>query len=143
MGDSRRIRQQRLDAGEETARLKFLKPEFPRGKGMQVVMPPHQAGGRGGRANYAVPRPPPPAQQQQAQSWYGGCKGGKDRGYYGGKNYAQATVGSGEVGYAPRYATVPQQQHAQYAQKRPYQHGYGGGGGYSGGGGYGKGHGKS
>lgn len=132
--EHRRDRQRSLDAGDETAKLKFNRPAPP---------PPRQSGppqgGGGGRGPPPASRRGPPPPQPSRYGSGGGSHGSARPGHYGGGG------GGGGGGYSSQGQKRPYPPPAStssYGQKTP-RTSYGGsgirrdggGGGYGGGGG--------
>ncbi|CAE7804204.1 Ddx20 [Symbiodinium sp. CCMP2456] len=100
--DNRRERQRRIDAGDETARLKFSRPQAQRGndrsegKGGYGKGGKGSYGGGGGGSGYGGQKrpytPPPPAPYKQTRTTYG--SGGGSYGGGGGGGYAGGARGT-------------------------------------------------
>jgi len=125
--ESRRERERRIHAGDETVKLKFSKPEVPPQKGVQQTPRPYQATvgagapmkGNAGSKGYYQQRP-----QQQDKGWYAG---GNNKSPYGSKGaVAHSGLASASAG----------------GKSYGAQQSYGGGKSYGVGNTYGKGYGK-
>jgi len=114
--EARRERTRRLDAGDETVKLKFSKPEVPPQKG---AMPPQQVGGgqqKGGKPYYTPRQSTPYGSGGKGGGYMWGSKSGGGYGPAGG-----APAGGGGKGYGGSKG----QQSGGYKGSSSYGKGYG------------------